>query len=103
MAKASKEIVQKHEQMFYPTVRVRTKKAGGSGTVVYSDGQYVYFVVNRIDTKEQYPIVIVFENGSHWTNKGSKWLDTNKPNQIYDEKSLKNYLQDGKKIEQLDY
>ena len=36
MAKASKEIIQKHEQMFYPTVRVRTKKAGGSGTVVYS-------------------------------------------------------------------
>ena len=37
MAKASKEIIQKHEQMFYPTVRVRTKKAGGSGTVVYSE------------------------------------------------------------------
>ena len=33
---ASKEIIKKHEQMFYPTVRVRTKKAGGSGTVVYS-------------------------------------------------------------------
>ena len=31
MAKASKEIIHKHEQMFYPTVRVRTKKAGGSG------------------------------------------------------------------------
>jgi hypothetical protein len=26
MAKASKEIIQKHEQMFYPTVRVRTKR-----------------------------------------------------------------------------
>ena len=37
MAKASKEIIQKHEQMFYPTVRVRTKKAGGSVTVVYSE------------------------------------------------------------------
>ena len=34
MANASKEIIQKHEQMFYPTVRVRTKTAGGSGTVV---------------------------------------------------------------------
>ena len=34
MANASKEIIQKHEQMFYPTVRVRTKKAGGSGTVI---------------------------------------------------------------------
>ena len=33
---ASKQIIQKHEQMFYPTVRVRTRKAGGSGTVVYS-------------------------------------------------------------------
>ena len=37
MAKASKQIIQQHEQMFYPTVRVRTKKAGGSGTVVYSE------------------------------------------------------------------
>ena len=49
MAKASKEIIQKHEQMFYPTVRVRTKKAGGSGTVVYSqknekDGEIPKFI-----------------------------------------------------------
>jgi S1-C subfamily serine protease len=51
MAKASKEIIQKHEQMFYPTVRVRTKKAGGSGTVVYSkkhDGEvHTYVVTNQ--------------------------------------------------------
>ena len=51
MAKASKEIVQKHEQMFYPTVRVRTKKAGGSGTVVYSkehEGEvYTYVITNH--------------------------------------------------------
>ena len=53
MAKASKEIIQKHEQMFYPTVRVRTKKAGGSGTVVYSkknekDGNvYTYVITNH--------------------------------------------------------
>ena len=51
MAKASKEIIQKHEQMFYPTVRVRTKKAGGSGTVVYSkkhDGEvYTYVITNH--------------------------------------------------------
>ena len=51
MAKASKEIVQKHEQMFYPTVRVRTKKAGGSGTVVYSkkykDEVYTYVITNH--------------------------------------------------------
>ncbi len=48
MAKASKEIIQKHEQMFYPTVRVRTKKAGGSGTGVYSenykDEVYTYVI-----------------------------------------------------------
>ncbi|MBC8428170.1 MAG: trypsin-like peptidase domain-containing protein [Candidatus Pelagibacter sp.] len=51
MAKASKEIIQKHEQMFYPTVRVRTKKAGGSGTVVYSesykDEVYTYIITNQ--------------------------------------------------------
>jgi len=51
MAKANKEIIQKHEQMFYPTVRVRTKKAGGSGTVVYSkkhkDEVYTYVVTNH--------------------------------------------------------
>ena len=51
MAKASKEIIQKHEQMFYPTVRVRTKKAGGSGTVVYSENYkkevYTYVITNH--------------------------------------------------------
>ena len=51
MAKASKEIIQKHEQMFYPTVRVRTKKAGGSGTVVYSKKYkkevYTYVITNH--------------------------------------------------------
>jgi len=47
----SKEIIQKHEQMFYPTVRVRTKKAGGSGTVVYSKKHnneiYTYVITNH--------------------------------------------------------
>jgi len=37
--------------MFYPTVRVRTKKAGGSGTVVYSkkykDEVYTYVITNH--------------------------------------------------------
>ena len=51
MAKATKEIIQKPEQMFYPTVRVRTKKAGGSGTVVYSetynDEVYTYVITNH--------------------------------------------------------
>ena len=48
---ASKDIIQKHEQMFYPTVRVRTAKAGGSGTVVYSkehDGEvHTYVLTNQ--------------------------------------------------------
>ena len=48
---AHKEIVQKHEEMFYPTVRVRTGKAGGSGTVVYSrkyKGEaYTYVITNH--------------------------------------------------------
>tara|TARA_Y100000310_G_scaffold72549_1_gene68601 strand:+ start:368 stop:1243 length:876 start_codon:yes stop_codon:yes gene_type:complete len=36
MTKVNKDIIKKHKEMFYPTVRVRTKQAGGSGTVVYS-------------------------------------------------------------------
>ena len=48
---ASKEIIKKHEQMFYPTVRVRTAKSGGSGTVVYSkehDGEvHTYVLTNQ--------------------------------------------------------
>lgn len=49
--KVSKHIIEKHEQMFYPTVRVRTKQAGGSGTVVFSkidDGEaYTYVITNH--------------------------------------------------------
>ena len=30
----SPKIIKKHEEMFYPTVRVRAKGSGGSGTVV---------------------------------------------------------------------
>ena len=48
---ASKQTIQKHEQMFYPTVRVRTKKAGGSGTVIYSQKHnkevHTYVVTNH--------------------------------------------------------
>lgn len=48
---ASKDIIKKHEQMFYPTVRVGTKRAGGSGTVVYSekvgDEVYTYVITNH--------------------------------------------------------
>jgi S1-C subfamily serine protease len=40
---------QKHEEMLYPCVRVRSAKAGGSGTVVYSkpdeEGQWRSFVL----------------------------------------------------------
>jgi S1-C subfamily serine protease len=43
------DIRQKHEEMLYPCVRVRTDKAGGSGTVVYSQpdesGQYHSYVL----------------------------------------------------------
>ena len=46
-----KEIKQKHEEMFYPTVRVRAKQAGGSGTVVYSkkdNGEvHTYVITNH--------------------------------------------------------
>ena len=48
---ANKETIQKHEQMFYPTVRVRAKNAGGSGTVVYSKKHnnevHTYVVTNH--------------------------------------------------------
>ena len=30
------DIKDKHQHMLYPTVRVRTTKAGGSGTLIYS-------------------------------------------------------------------
>ncbi len=47
----SSDIKQKHEEMFYPTVRVRTKSTGGSGTVVYSnkynDEVYTYIITNH--------------------------------------------------------
>ena len=49
--RVSKSMRQRHEEMFYPTVRVRTKKAGGSGTVVYSkkynDNVYTYVITNH--------------------------------------------------------
>ncbi|MHC4181806.1 MAG: S1 family peptidase [Planctomycetota bacterium] len=39
-----------HKEVLYPTVRVRTKKAGGSGTVLWSqevDDEYVTFVLTN--------------------------------------------------------
>ncbi|MBC8428484.1 serine protease [bacterium] len=49
--KISPDIKQKHEEIFYPTVRVRTNRAGGSGTVVYSkkykDEVYTYIITNH--------------------------------------------------------
>lgn len=48
---ASKEIIKKHKEMFYPTVRVRASRGGGSGTVVYSkkhgDEVYTYIITNH--------------------------------------------------------
>jgi len=48
---ANKKIIQKHNEMLYPTVRVRTSKAGGSGTVVYSkkegDEVHTYIITNH--------------------------------------------------------
>ncbi len=45
------ELVKKHEQMLYPTVRVRCLGVGGSGTVVYSGknkkGEYETYVVTN--------------------------------------------------------
>jgi len=35
--KMKKELADKHKSMLYPTVRVRTAKAGGSGTIIYSE------------------------------------------------------------------
>lgn len=56
MSKFSKETLEKlkadHEDMIYPTVRVRTAKAGGSGLIVYSkpvpedeEGRYETYVM----------------------------------------------------------
>ncbi|MBC8436982.1 hypothetical protein H8D85_01515 [bacterium] len=51
MAKITEEIKKKHIEMMYPTVRVRTSKSGGSGTVVYSqkheDEWHTYVVTNH--------------------------------------------------------
>ena len=52
---ASKEIKQKHEQMFYPTVRVRAKGAGGSGTVIYSKNGKKIEVVLDVPLIEDLP------------------------------------------------
>lgn len=44
---------QKHEKVLYPVVRVRTDKAGGSGTIIYSKenpdkpGEYLSFVLTN--------------------------------------------------------
>ena len=47
----SKESVQMHKEIFYPTVRVRTPRSGGSGTVIYSEktdkGYDTYIITNH--------------------------------------------------------
>ena len=49
--KISSEIKQKHKEIFYPTVRVRAKSAGGSGTVIYSEKNngdvHTYVITNH--------------------------------------------------------
>tara|TARA_B100000287_G_scaffold251749_1_gene236567 strand:- start:374 stop:733 length:360 start_codon:yes stop_codon:yes gene_type:complete len=66
---------------------------------VYSDGEFVYFVVNKIDDKETYPIVLVFTNGAYWTNDQASWIDVGND---YDDDTFDKYLQKGQKIERLD-
>tara|TARA_Y100001963_G_scaffold23123_1_gene30603 strand:+ start:3466 stop:4296 length:831 start_codon:yes stop_codon:yes gene_type:complete len=48
---ASKDIIKKHDEMLYPTVRVRTAKSGGSGTVIFSekvgDEVHTYVITNH--------------------------------------------------------
>lgn len=47
----SKSIIKKHDEMLYPTVRIRARGAGGSGTVVYSeshgDEYHTYVITNH--------------------------------------------------------
>ena len=47
----SKSIIKKHNEMLYPTVRVRAKGTGGSGTVVYSkrhnEEQHTFVITNH--------------------------------------------------------
>jgi len=46
-------IIKRHEQTIYPCVRIRTNKAGGSGTVIYSEedpknpGEYLTFILTN--------------------------------------------------------
>ena len=71
---ASKEIIQKHDEMFYPTVRVRTQRSGGSGTVVYSqkhDGEaHTYVLTNHHVVSDNIKVV------KRWNPILKKKIDT---------------------------
>jgi S1-C subfamily serine protease len=71
---ASKEIIQKHDEMFYPTVRVRTQRSGGSGTVVYSkkhDGEaHTYVLTNHHVVADNIKVV------KRWNPIMKKKIDT---------------------------
>ena len=46
----SKENIRMHEEIFYPTVRVRTSRSGGSGTVIYPEqinGEYHTYIITN--------------------------------------------------------
>jgi S1-C subfamily serine protease len=49
----SEDLKEKHASMLYPTVRVRTEKAGGSGTIIYckekpnNDGKYETYILTN--------------------------------------------------------
>ena len=58
---SNKVIKQKHEEMLYPTVRVRTGRSGGSGTVVFSqkngDEAHTYIITNHHVISENIKVV----------------------------------------------
>ncbi len=61
------DIKEKHEKILYPTVRVRTTKAGGSGTVIYSKP--------KPDSEEEYETYVLTNHHVIAENikVGKKW------------------------------
>ena len=55
---ANKEIIQKHKEMFYPTVRVRTRKAGGSIFII-PESKIIHKGAKAIDSKYEKDIIII--------------------------------------------
>ena len=71
---SNKVIKQKHEEMLYPTVRVRTGRSGGSGTVVFSqkngDEAHTYIITNHHVIAENIKVV------KKWNPIYKKKIDT---------------------------